>query len=152
MRCYGKGDEVPLRDLCKVLDTLSTTGRIPLPPVSQGRWKMKLFPTITPLCTCAQEVLRHRLRHVKCSVLSQCSQFPAENAWKSTAGKPEAVTDLSHYTRSYLYSINGRSVLIKTSSAASFGYSYSIDCYTVYMEISHQWEGMDKFFTATFYN
>lgn len=85
--------------------------------------KLKLFRTIAPLCTCAQEVLKHRLRHVKRSVLSQCSQFPAENGWKSTAGKPEAVRDLSHYTQSYLYSINGRSVLIKTSSAASFSYS-----------------------------
>lgn len=85
--------------------------------------KMKLFPTIAPLRTFAQEILRHRLRHVKHSVLSQCSQFPAENAWKSTAGKSEAVRNWSHYSQSYLYSINGRSVSIKTSSATSFGYS-----------------------------
>lgn len=121
MRCYGKGDEVPLWDLCKVLDTPSTTGRIPLAPVSWGRWKMKFFfPAVAPPHICAQDILRHCLRHVK---HSQCSQFPAENARKSTVGKPKAVRGLSHYTQSYLYSINGRSVVIKTSSAASLGYS-----------------------------
>lgn len=91
--------------------------------VSSRVEKHSFFPIIAPLRTCAQEILRHRLQHVKHSVLSQCSQFPTENAWKSTAGKPEAVRDLSHYTQSYLYSIKGRSVLIKTSSAASFSYS-----------------------------
>jgi len=87
---------------------------------------MQLLPAIAPLRMCAQEISRHRLWHIKCSVLRQCSQFLAENAWKSTAGKPEAVKDLSHYTQSYLYSLNSRSVLIKTSSAASFDYMYVV--------------------------
>lgn len=77
MRCYGKGDEVPL------WHTLSTTGKISIPPLSRERWRTKLFPSIPPLCMYAQEILKHCLWHIKCS----CSAN-APNSQLKTNGNP----------------------------------------------------------------